>query len=59
VHIQVILLPVTVGILLFNVVLAPAGIIMAIIVFALNIWLIVENRKIYANDSRRNIGSLI
>ncbi len=43
----IVILPITVGVLLFNVVLAPSGIIIAIILFAINIWVIVENRNNY------------
>jgi len=43
----IVILPITVGILLFNVVLAPSGIILAVILFAINIWVIVENRNNY------------
>jgi len=43
----IILLPVIVGILLFNLVMAPGGAIMAVILMAINIWVIVENRNKY------------
>jgi len=43
----IVILPITMGILLFNVVLAPNGIILAVVLFAINIWVIVENRNNY------------
>jgi uncharacterized membrane protein YphA (DoxX/SURF4 family) len=39
-----IILPVMVNILFFHIVIAPSGIIMAIVLFAINIWVIVENK---------------
>ncbi|OYT16082.1 MAG: DoxX family protein [Bacteroidetes bacterium 4572_77] len=43
----VVLLPIIVGILLFNIVMAPSGAIMAVVLFVLNIWVIIENRDKY------------
>jgi len=43
----IILLPVIVGILLFNTVMAPSGIIMSLILFAINIWVVIENKNKY------------
>jgi len=43
----VVLLPIIVGILLFNLVMAPSGAIMGLILFAINIWAIVENTGKY------------
>ncbi len=43
----IIIFPVIVGIVLFNVVLAPAGIIMSVVLFAINVWIIIENRNKY------------
>jgi len=43
----IVLLPIIVGILLFNLVMAPNGAIMALILFAINIWIIVENKNKY------------
>lgn len=38
----IVLLPITVGILLFSIVLAPSGIIMAVVLISINIWVITE-----------------
>ena len=43
----IVLLPIIVGILLFNIVMAPAGVILAVILFAINIWVIIENYDKY------------
>ena len=43
----IVLLPVTVGILLFDTVLAPEHAIMAIVVMAINLWVIFENKDKY------------
>ena len=43
----IILLPIIVGILLFNIVMAPSGAIMAIILLTINIWIIAENKNKY------------
>jgi uncharacterized membrane protein YphA (DoxX/SURF4 family) len=43
----IVLLPVIVGILLFNVVMVPAGAIMAIVLLGVNIWIIIENKDKY------------
>ena len=43
----IVLLPIIVGILLFNIVMAPAGVILAVILFAINIWVIAENYDKY------------
>jgi len=43
----IVLLPIIVGILFFNIVMAPSGAIMAVLLFAINIWVIIENRDKY------------
>ena len=43
----IVILPVIVGILLFNIVLAPANMPFGIILFSINIWAIFENREKY------------
>ena len=43
----IIVLPVTVGILLTNIVNAPSGLPIAAILFLINLWVIIENRKKY------------
>jgi len=43
----IILLPVIIGIFLFNAVLAPEGVIIAIVLLAVNIWIIAENKSKY------------
>jgi uncharacterized membrane protein YphA (DoxX/SURF4 family) len=42
-----IILPVMVGIVLTHLMVAPSGLPMALILFAINIWVIVENREKY------------
>lgn len=41
------ILPVMVGILLFHIVTAPEGLPIALILMAINIWVIIENREKY------------
>jgi uncharacterized membrane protein YphA (DoxX/SURF4 family) len=41
------ILPVIVGILLFNIVLAPANIPFGAVLFSINVWAILENRSKY------------
>jgi len=43
----IILLPITIGILLTHIVQAPDGLIMGIILMAINLWVIYENREKY------------
>lgn len=43
----IIILPVMVGILLTNIVNAPSGLPIAIVLFAINLWVIIENREKY------------
>lgn len=43
----IILLPITIGIFLFHAVLDPAGIIMSIILLAINSWIIIDNTERY------------
>jgi uncharacterized membrane protein YphA (DoxX/SURF4 family) len=43
----IIILPVMVGIVLTHLMVAPEGLPMALILFAINIWVIVENREKY------------
>ncbi|WP_299434532.1 DoxX family membrane protein [uncultured Aquimarina sp.] len=43
----IIILPVTVGILLFHLVNDPAGILISVVLFAINLWVIIENREKY------------
>ena len=43
----IIIFPVMVGILLTHIVNAPSGLILAVVLFALNLWLIIENREKY------------
>lgn len=43
----IVLFPVIVGILLFHLVQAPEGMIMAIVLFAINVWVIFENKEKY------------
>lgn len=45
----IIILPVMVGILLFHLVQEPSAIVMTLIIFGINIWAIVDNRKKYAH----------
>jgi len=50
----IVLLPIIVGILLFNIIMAPGGAIMAVILFAINIWIIVENKDKYLPMVQKN-----
>jgi len=43
----IMIFPVMLGVLLFHIIDAPAGIIMAIILLAINLWVIIENREKY------------
>jgi putative oxidoreductase len=43
----IVVFPVIVGILLTNIVNVPAGLPIAIVFFAINIWVIIENREKY------------
>ena len=43
----IIIFPVMVGILLTNIINAPSGLILAIVLFVINIWIIIENREKY------------
>ena len=43
----IIIFPVMVGILLTHIVNAPSGLILAVVLFAINLWLIIENREKY------------
>ena len=43
----IIILPVMVGILLIHIINAPSGLPIALVLFAINSWVIVENRKNY------------
>lgn len=43
----IIIFPVMVGILLTHIIQAPSGLIISIILFAINIWVIIENREKY------------
>jgi len=43
----IIILPVMVGILLLNIFDAPSGLAIALVMFAINIWVIIENRAKY------------
>src|SRR6267154_2809026 len=43
----IIILPINIGILLTHMISAPAGLPMAIILMAINIWIIIENREKY------------
>lgn len=43
----IIILPVMVGILLLNIFDAPSGLAIALVLFAINIWVIIENRAKY------------
>lgn len=45
----IVILPVMVGILLQHSFYAPEGLIMAIILFLINIWIIIDNRQRYKN----------
>lgn len=44
----VVIFPVMLGILLTHIISAPSGLPMAVILFAINLWLLYENRKKYA-----------
>jgi uncharacterized membrane protein YphA (DoxX/SURF4 family) len=43
----IILFPVTIGILLTHIVNAPEGLPIALIVFAINVWILIDNREKY------------
>ncbi|RZL20367.1 MAG: DoxX family membrane protein [Pedobacter sp.] len=43
----IVILPVMVGILLLNIFDAPSGLPIALILFAINVWVIIENRAKY------------
>ena len=43
----ILILPVTVGILLTHIINAPSGLILALILFVINSWIIFENRQKY------------
>ena len=43
----IIIFPVMVGILLTNIINAPSGLILAIVLFVINSWIIIENREKY------------
>lgn len=43
----IIILPIMVGILLTHIVNEPSGLILAVILFVINIWVIIENREKY------------
>ena len=43
----IIIFPVMVGILLTHIINAPSGLILALVLFAINLWLIIENREKY------------
>lgn len=43
----IIILPVMVGILLTNIIHAPSGLPIALVLFAINLWVIIENREKY------------
>jgi uncharacterized membrane protein YphA (DoxX/SURF4 family) len=43
----IIILPVMVGILLLNIFDAPSGLPIALVLFAINVWVIIENRVKY------------
>jgi putative oxidoreductase len=43
----IMLFPIVIGITLFHIVTIPSGIILAIILLAINIWVIIENREKY------------
>lgn len=44
----IVILPVMVGIVLTHIVNAPSGLPMALVLFAINLWIILENRAKYA-----------
>ena len=43
----IIILPVMIGVLLTHMIVAPSGLILAVILFAVNLWIIIENREKY------------
>ena len=43
----IVILPVMIGILLTNLLIAPSGLPMALILMAINLWVIIENRDKY------------
>ena len=43
----IIILPIMIGILLTHIVNEPSGLILAVILFAINFWVIIENREKY------------
>ncbi|MEZ2443480.1 putative membrane protein YphA (DoxX/SURF4 family) [Chitinophaga sp. W3I9] len=43
----IVILPVMVGIVLTNILYAPSGLPIALVMLAINIWVIIENRKKY------------
>ena len=43
----IIILPVMIGILLTNLLYAPSGLPMALVLLAINLWIIIENREKY------------
>ena len=43
----IIILPVMIGILLTHIINAPDGLLIAVVLFAINIWVIIENRSKY------------
>jgi len=50
----IIILPDMVGILLTNIINAPSGLPIALILFAINIWVIIENRERYLPMIKRD-----
>lgn len=43
----IIIFPVMVGILLTHIINAPSGLVIALVLFAINLWIIIENRAKY------------
>jgi len=43
----IMLFPVTIGVLLTHIMYAPSGIVIALILLAVNLWVIIENREKY------------
>ena len=43
----IIIFPIMIGILLINIVNAPSGLILALVLLAINLWVIIENREKY------------
>lgn len=43
----IIIFPVMVGILLTHIINAPSGLVIAVVLFAINLWIIIENRAKY------------